>query len=72
MELIDEAPVRELRDFAKFVVDVLWGLGEGTSKASPRHLDSEKEWDCPGILSEISIEIHRSSFRPFPGSRSTP
>jgi len=69
MSRVDEAPGPELRRSVKVVIDLLWGLGYGTSKKSPRRLDFEKEWDCAGIVSDISFEIRRRSFRPFPKIR---
>lgn len=68
MKRIDAAPVWELRAFTRFVADVLWGLGDGTSRARPRRLEMEKEWDCAGILSDVSFDIRRRSFNPFPVS----
>lgn len=65
MRMIDATPVWELRAFTRFVADVLWGLGNGTSRASPRRLEIEKEWDCAGILSDIAFEIHQRSFNPI-------
>lgn len=65
MKRIEQAPAREVRAFAKFAIDVMWGLGEGTKAKSPRRLDFEKEWDCAGILSDFSTEIHARSFNPF-------
>lgn len=68
MKRIDAAPVWELRAFTRFLADVLWGLGDGTSRARPRRLEMEKEWDCAGILSDVSFDIRRRSFNPFPVS----
>lgn len=40
---IERAPGNDVRRFARAVVDVLWGVGSGSSRRDPRRLDFDKE-----------------------------
>lgn len=65
MNSVDEAPVSELRTFAKVVVDQLWGVGTGTSEERARRLERDREWEGFGILAQIAAAISVRSFAPF-------
>lgn len=65
MNLVDEAPCCDLRAFAKIVIDLLWGVGIGSSKERARRLERDREWEGFGILAHIAAAISVRSFAPF-------
>jgi len=63
---VDFVPVAGLRDFARTMIEVLWGIGFATHVRRTRGLSHQGTQVCPERIAELAWSVYYSSWCVYP------
>lgn len=66
---VDSIPVDDLREFARVVVEVLWGVGFCTHSRRGRGIGPKAARVCPDRLAELAWGVYYGSWVALPTAR---